>query len=183
MSPRGWDMRRLTAIVTICLLALFGLVGPSAASSSHRPFHGTVSGEATFPAVSDAVCPPSSVWVGGRQTVSEADGVASHLGNVHMTSAHCTPLTDKLVGGDMTLVAANGDQLFMDYSGTCPFDPFSAVPGVTVLTCQTELTVTGGTGRFDGASGHADMVGRVLFEGFGDPAWAGTWTWNGWIGY
>jgi hypothetical protein len=37
--------------------------------------------------------------------------LATHLGAVRMSSTHCTPLTDQMAGGDMTLVATNGDKV------------------------------------------------------------------------
>lgn len=81
------------------------------AGGTDRPFTGTLAGSATFPL--DSSCPFT-----GRRTWSEASGTASHLGLVTMVSNDCTPPADVITGGQMTLVAANGDELHMTYSGT-----------------------------------------------------------------
>lgn len=139
-----------------------------------RPFTGTIAGSATFPL--DASCPFT-----GRRTWSEASGTASHLGLVTMVSNHCTPPANAITGGQMTLVAANGDELHMTYSGTCSAPPFPPVGGV--ITCSTDNVIVGGTGRFADATGEAQMTAHVTNAGFGAPEWPATWTWQGMLSY
>jgi hypothetical protein len=78
----------------------------------------------------------------------------------------------------MTMTAANGDRLYATYSGTV--DPLAGVEG-DVISGVTHFTITGGTGRFAGASGSGDMS----FEGtlhFASPMTI-TWWLDGRIGY
>ena len=51
-----------------------------------------------------------------------------------------------LVGGEAYFVAANGDELWMTYTGQVLAPP-------PVFVVLGEYIVTGGTGRFEGASG------------------------------
>ncbi len=43
------------------------------------------------------------------------------------------------------------------------------------------MTVTGGTGRFAGASGAFDQVMHVTFEGFGYLEWPAWGSMDGWL--
>jgi len=45
------------------------------------------------------------------------------------------------------------------------------------------MTFSGGTGRFENASGTAEMTGAVLWEGFADLESPGEWHWEGRISY
>lgn len=163
-------MRRYAARFSLlaCALMLFG-AGAAVADPSVRPFKGTVVGEATFP--SAEFCVPIPV-----QTVSTAAGTFSHLGRTTMSSRHCAPPADEITGGETTLVAANGDQLFITYGGVLTFDP-------EVIEFNGEFQIVGGTGRFDGATGGGAMTGFIVFEGILDPAWPGTWIFEGTIRY
>jgi hypothetical protein len=75
-----------------------------------RPFKGTVTGEVVFP--EDTTCPI------GLRTDSSATGTASHLGRTIMTSEHCTPAGAQITGGVMKLIAANKDEVDINYWGT-----------------------------------------------------------------
>jgi hypothetical protein len=169
-------MRKLLG-VAVLLAALMALGVAAAAADSggtDRPFTGTLAGSATFPL--DPSCPPV-----GRRTLSEGTGRASHLGLVSMTSSHCTPPGNELGPGQMTLVAANGDELHMTYTGTSTGPPFPAVGGA--FPVYTHSAVVGGTGRFSDATGEADFTAHVTFAGFGVPVWPITWTWDGTLSY
>ena len=166
-------MKRLLG-ATLLLVALMALGVAAAAAGTGgtvRPFKGTLTGFATF--LPDPSCPI------GLRTNGEGSGTASHLGVVSMTSSHCTPATDLLQGGQMTLVAANGDELYMTYSGTS--GPFPPVGGV--ILAPSHNVVVGGTGRFAHATGEADFTVFVTFAGFGVPVWPATWAWDGTIRY
>lgn len=160
------------------LLAAFAGFAVTAATAdtarTARPFTGTLVGSATFP--EDPSCPLT-----GRRTWSEASGTASHLGLVTLVSNHCTPPANEITGGQMTLVAANGDELHMTYSGTCTAPPFPPVG--EVLTCSTDNVIVGGTGRFADATGEAQVTAYVTNAGFGAPEWPITFTWVGTLGY
>jgi hypothetical protein len=88
-------------------------------------------------------------------------GHASHLGQFTMTAEwQVNVLTDPAEGvGSFTLTAANGDTLFGTSTG-----PGIVVDGIAYI--QETHTITGGTGRFAGATG-TFAAGRVLVEATG----------------
>lgn len=168
-------MKKLLGAVVL-LAALMALVVTAAAADtggSDRPFTGSLAGAAW-------VTPDSSCPIGLR-TVSESSGRASHLGLVSMSSSHCTPVTNVITGGQMTLVAANGDQVYATYSGTCV--PFPLPPVGETITCHTPNVIVGGTGRFANATGEAHVTALVTWTGFGAPVLPATWRWDGTISY
>jgi hypothetical protein len=75
------------------------------------------------------------------------EGNISHLGTVTWSSTHCTYLDEQSTGqfgeADLVVVAANGDELYGTYAGSI------TGPG----TFEETMTITGGTGRFLGATG------------------------------
>lgn len=78
----------------------------------------------------------------------EAGGTASLLGAFTFDSTHVVNFDDFTGVGTATLVAANGDVLMVDLTGVArPQD----VPGVFFIV--ETLQVTGGAGRFEGATG------------------------------
>jgi hypothetical protein len=162
--------------VAVLLVALAAFVVTAAAADtggSDRPFTGKLAGSAAV--VPDANCPI------GLRTLSEGSGAASHLGFVSMSSSHCTPVTNVITGGQMTLVAADGDEVHATYSGACV--PFPFPPVGENLTCGTENVIVGGTGRFANATGVAHVTALVTWLGFGAPVLPATWTWGGTISY
>lgn len=161
------------AIVALIALAVFASAALSAAGGTDRPFAGTLAGSAW-------VMPDSSCPIGLR-TWSEGSGTASHLGLVSMSTNHCTPVTNVITGGQMTLVAPNGDEVHGTYSGTC--NPFPLPPVGEVFTCNTENVIVGGTGRFANATGEAHVTALVTWTGFGAPLLPATWTWDGTLSY
>ena len=78
----------------------------------------------------------------------EAEGNATHLGLFTLDSVHVVNFADFTGAGTAVLIAANGDRLTTDLTGVAT--PQEA-PGV-FLVIET-LLVTGGTGRFAGATG------------------------------
>ena len=167
-------MKKLLRVATL-LAALTAFAVTAAAADiggSDRPFTGTLVGAAWVAA--DADCPI------GLRTVSEGSGTARHLGLVSMSSRHCTPVTN-VIAGQMTLVAANGDEVHATYSGTC--EPFPLPPVGETITCNTENVIVGGTGRFADATGEAHMTALVTWTGFGAPLLPAAWTWDGTISY
>ena len=168
-------MKRIrTAGVLLALLALMGLAPAAGASGSGHdvPFKSTVIGQVQFLPATD--CPS-----GFATTTIDVPGVASHLGVMTMSSRHCAPMGDAFGPGTMTLVAANGDELFATYSGSAPFPG----PGTEVIVGTSHATIVGGTGRFEGAGGYFDTTITLQFEGFADPSWPGTWVSTGMIHY
>ena len=102
-------------------------------------------------------CSRAVDWV----TTIDSNGTATHLGRVSVLQSHCTrfdflaspPMPADFTDGRMVVTAANGDELWIRYSGT-----FLFYPGATVEEGQSDIsygsmTIAGGTGRFEGASG------------------------------
>lgn len=150
---------RTMAMLTVVTLLVVATLSPAAASTM-RPFHGWVRGAADV--AEDATCPI------GLRTLSEATGPVTHLGLSTMVTSHCTPNPPfgnppgPIVGGTVTFTAANGDRLTGTYEGTV--EPLAGLEGDTIRGV-VHVTFNGGTGRFDGASGHAAMpfVGTLHF--------------------
>lgn len=120
-------IRRSMVLAAALVLAL--ALAPTAAADEHgtnRPIRGSLSGEMHF-VPGDAACP--------MYTVPDGGGNVIHLGLVWSHWWHCMPTH---ADGHVVMTAANGDQLFGEY--TVPQIPFW-------------VTITGGTGRFAHATG------------------------------
>ena len=168
-------MRRSLVIVMACALAFLAFSATASAASVNRPFKGDLSGEVVF--TPDLASPsPTGLW-----TDSSAVGKVSHLGKTVMTSRHPTPTGTDITGGHMKLIAANGNEVWMTYSGFAPY-PEIGVPGTIVV--DTDFTIVGGTGRFGDASGGGKMTAYVEFPGaFSLGPWRASWTWKAKIRY
>jgi hypothetical protein len=147
-------MRRTLLILT-SFLALT-VVAPGAAVAKHggtdRPWKGKGSGTTT-------------VNIGTNPLSGSTEGIArvSHLGKTSYSSSFTFTLTGLetfTIAGTQTLVAANGDELFLSFTGTGTFTG-AFTPGQT-SDVTVVYTVTGGTGRFDDASG--TLTGTVSTE-------------------
>jgi hypothetical protein len=79
--------------------------------------------------------------------VAEGSGELSHLGRYFMTSPHTTDVVTGETIGDQIFTAANGDTLTAFCAGFPQFQADGSVVGG--LDCE----ITGGTGRFEGATG------------------------------
>jgi hypothetical protein len=153
-------MRTLKAIVTPALVVLAvacengtpNLAGPEvllskAAASKMVPFKGTLTYQST-PAPVDR-CGPGEIGASLTKV-----GNATHLGRFTVASSQCfDPATRAITKGEAIFTAANGDQLFARHSGRVTGSP-------PVLAFEIDYTVTGGTGRFAGASGSIRATGH-----------------------
>jgi hypothetical protein len=79
--------------------------------------------------------------------LAEGTGQLTHLGRYFMASPHTTDVSTGETIGDQNFIAANGDELTAFCAGFPQFQPDGTVAGG--LDCE----ITGGTGRFAGASG------------------------------
>jgi hypothetical protein len=121
-------MIRRSVVIAAALVLTLG-AAPAALADEHgtnRPITGSITGEMNFVPGDDS-CP--------MYTVPEGKGTVSHLGLMWSHWSHCMPTHSD---GHMVMWAANGDQLWGEY--TVPDIPFW-------------VTITGGTGRFAGATG------------------------------
>ena len=138
-------MTRHNSVVrsTLALLALLALAGPAAAERQEKlvPFRGRFEGAATV-----APRTPPFVFVN-----IEGEGNATHLGNFEVSIPHVTNRSNGTAVGTYLFTAANGDTLTADFtSQVTPTD----VPGV--VNVAVTASITGGTGRFEGATGSFD---------------------------
>ena len=124
-------------VMLIALALTFGLAGPVAARE-HVPFHGTLEGIATIEPLSP---PLLSVNI-------DASGTASQLGRFTVEVPHVVNPQTRIALGSYVFTAANGDTLTATFTGQATL---TATPGV--LTIGEEARISGGTGRFAGASG------------------------------
>jgi hypothetical protein len=163
-------MKRIMLIAVACALVLLVFSATASAKRVDRHFKGCVSGQVVF--TPDPESPsPTGLW-----TDSSAVGCVSHLGRTVMSSRHPTPTGDTITGGNMKLVAANGDQVWMTYSGYAPF-PVIGVPSTIVV--QVDFTIVGGSGRFAHASGSGESTAYIEFPGVLDLGpWPAHWIWH-----
>jgi hypothetical protein len=138
--------RLITLAATLLCAALFAV--PAAAVVS-VPI--TLKYTGTF-----KVTPENPSPCDGVPITDTVTGTGSHLGQLTATYPHCVNFTANKFSGTATFTAANGDQLFVDLEGSAE-DP----------TCTTDCavtftgTITGGTGRFESASGSLTGTGTV----------------------
>jgi hypothetical protein len=175
-------MKRYAVLVLVVFLVLLGVMPVATAkrNGTDRPFTGTVVGEASFDLANSKGCPAPPVGF-GITTFTDAYGTARHMGEVGFHAVHCPLIVDgAIVDGSLTIVAANGDELYGTYSGST--EPIPATVG-EVFLATIDIAFEGGTGRFAGASGTATLTAAITFEGFGELAWPWAATWTGLISY
>ena len=138
--------------VSLALTALAVLLSARlAAASQEVPFNGSFEGVVTHTPV-DAVT--DSVLV-------EATGTANQLGRFGVIAPHLVDTPSRTAAGHYEFTAANGDKLYAEFTGR-------AQPTGTqgVISIVETATITGGTGRFAGATG--SFVAYRLFDRIAD---------------
>jgi hypothetical protein len=129
--------RRSAASLALALLAVVGLAGPVPAGEQ-VPFEGSFEGDVT-------VTPLAPPFV---MADVEATGEATHLGKFALDIPHVVDRVTRTAAGCYEFTAANGDKVYAEFTGLA--SP-TEVPGV--LYIEETATITGGTGRFAGATG------------------------------
>ncbi|HEV8176124.1 MAG TPA: hypothetical protein VGP44_00405 [Gemmatimonadales bacterium] len=129
------------AITLVGLVLAVAVLGPSAAvakkGGTDRPIKDHSSGTTVLD-------------LGTLAFVTDATGTTSHLGKTttHLDGVVTPTGADTFtIAGSFVTVAANGDTLFGTFSGSGTIDAAGNSQGPVVTT------YTGGTGRFEGASG------------------------------
>ena len=137
---------RCAAVLALTTLLVPGVAGPVAAQVQ-VPFRGSLGGVVTHTPV-DAQTDPVLVT---------ATGNATHLGKFALSVPHLVNTTTKTAAGEYQFTAANGDTLTAQFTG-------QASPTMTpgVLYIVETATITGGTGRFAGATG--SFVAERLYD-------------------
>jgi hypothetical protein len=126
------------ASLALAVLAVLGLVGPVAAGEQ-VPFKGSMQGMRVS---ITSLAPPFAL---SKVAIT---GNATHLGKYKLVITGIVNLTKATATGSFVFVAANGDTLTAQFTGiSMP----TATPGVNLIV-ETAI-ITGGTGRFAGASG------------------------------
>jgi hypothetical protein len=141
--------RIASALVLICALSAL-----PAAAGDLVPFKGTWSGKTV--AVDLSGFPIVVVEAAGT-------GNATHLGHFTMVSPHSNNVFTFEVEGNQIFTAANGDTLTAHFTGVFTPHPDGS------LSSTIPCTITGGTGRFAGATGQYDfqIVAVPLPDGSG----------------
>ncbi len=128
-------MRRYSSAagLTLAIVVLLGLAGPAAAQQQ-VPFKGSLEGTVT------RSLPPPPIFVH-----VDAMGTATQLGLFTLDIPHV--VVPPKGSGSYHFVAANGDTLTAEFKGV------SAPVAPGFLFIVETATITGGTGRFAGATG------------------------------
>jgi len=151
-------MRRLLA-PTLAAAALLAIgcsqSGSPSAPSSFAPTSGTRSGAASdtrapheipFKATLDGTVVVTPVNPPFFNVVITATGEGTHLGRFSLSVPHLVNFATAQGEGTFVFTAANGDTLTAHFTG-------SADTSTPVFAIVEQATITGGTGRFTGASG------------------------------
>ena len=149
--------------IVLLTAALAGSAPATARATSGRaagvavPFKGTVEGTETYDVTDFPI----------MLIDTTAGGVATHLGRYTVTSELTVNVAANSAFGSAHFVAANGDSLYTTSTarGETVGDPAEGTTRVT----ETH-TITGGTGRFAGASGSFTLVRLAVFTGEPDGA-------------
>jgi hypothetical protein len=140
-----------------CFAAVFSSVATPAAASDRVPFYGTVSGSGSVPTLPHV----------------ENTGIASQLRSF-TGSAEFYPDLSNLAyipyTGTFDWFAANGDEIYGTFEGYLTDDDMDFV-----YDNHETSTVTGGTGRFAGATGIFYLGGLIDFTGFPDFSFVLPW--------
>jgi hypothetical protein len=128
---------RFPTSLALAVLGVLALAGPVAAGEQ-VPFKGRLEGDVTV----TPLAPPF------LQVSVEATGKATHLGKFTLDIPHVVDPATRTAIGFYEFTAANGDKVYAEFIGIAT--P-TATPGV--LYIEETATITGGAGRFAGATG------------------------------
>ena len=127
---------RSTVCFALSALAVLLFTHPVAAADA-VPFRGQLQGDVTR----SGAPPVVSVNISGN-------GNATQLGRFAVSIPHSVTIATRTATGSYLFVAANGDTLTGAFTGySAPTDD------PNVLAIEETVTITGGTGRFAGATG------------------------------
>ena len=132
--------------LALAVVAALGLASPVSAGEQ-VPFKGSLGGDVTHTPV-DAQT---------DYVLVEATGNATELGRFTLDIPHLVDRPTRTAVGTYEFTAANGDTLIAAFTGIAT--P-TAMPGV--LYIEETATITGGTGRFAGATG--SFAAERLFD-------------------
>jgi hypothetical protein len=120
-----------------------GAAQTQAWNGSALPFQGSFTGQTSGTVNCPPTCPPTTLTVRGTE-----EGTASHLGRFTAAVEEVVNIATAMSTGTIEFTAANGDRLLATtVGGEVGFTP----PNISHI--EETATITGGTGRFTGASG------------------------------
>ena len=140
---------KLLSGVTAVAGAFALMAGPSAYAGPSVPLTGGFSYTSTLDQTKDPACPLAGMMVG--------IGHLSHLGKSAVVATDCITQaygSFVILHGSLTVTAANGDKLTATYTGS-----FIPAGGTLLQTKDVTYSITGGTGRFEGARGTGRLEG------------------------
>lgn len=152
-------MRARSFLLSLFVLSL--VISAPISGAKNVPFKGSWSGLtvsadlSTFPVV---------------QIVAEGTGQLTHLGRYFMSSPHTTNVFTGETIGDQIFTAANGDML----TAFCAGFPQQQDPPTGPVVGSLDCEITGGTGRFAGASGSYEFFLTAVPRTDGGPGFATT---------
>lgn len=142
-------LRFATALLLAGLAAVFVSAPTPASARDQVPFRASFSTEVEI----EFVYPFFYISVTGH-------GNASHMGaTTAVTDNQVVNVIDGSATATYTFTGANGDTVVLDMIFQTTFLPNNAV------TFDGTYTVTGGTGRFDGATGSGHLAGSAISTG------------------
>ena len=143
MNTNAQTIRGMKTLIG--LLVLVALALPMYATAADQmPLNGSETG--TFQLL-------GSCETGGLALEVTGTGHATFIGRYTGRYRECfDPATGAVTDGSFTLTAENGDTLYGTYAG-------QAVPAGANVSYDDPGVITGGTGRFTGASGNANTTG------------------------
>ena len=137
------------ALTAMCLI----LVSVTSWAGSQVPFKATLSLVAQ-PATSNR-CPSGTFLL-----QISGGGHATQMGAITDSQGHCqNPVTGAATDGEYVLTTVSGDTIFGSYSA-------QLIPAAgNTFSIQGQFTITGGTGRFSGATGGGTAGGTQFPNG------------------
>ncbi len=174
-------MKRIkeTLPVGLLVVALATLTAAPAAASDHveRPHKGTDVGTVVLQPIENCdatgfpvfVCEFTTTGTGNHTHLGKVATSSTGLATFNIFAPPCELLDGSNIGlvvenaGTFVFVAANGDEVSGTFENTvCAGPPGSGLAGGLAGT----QTITGGTGRFEGATGNVDTIGTGVDDTF-----------------
>jgi hypothetical protein len=136
--------RSPAVVLALAVVAVLGLAGP--ATAQHQvPFHGVFEGDYTVTPIPNT---PTA------RLVVSASGTGSQVGAFELEIPHVVNFATASATGSYLMTAANGDMVLGTFTGHAT--PIGTDGRYAMLV--EEVTITGGTGRFAGATGSFTAV-------------------------
>lgn len=134
------------SIVVLALIIGQAALANLAFGADEVPFRGSDQGGFQLP----GACPGGNL----ERVVINGTGHATQLGAYTYAATECFDPVSGSFAGSSTLMAANGNEITGTYEGRV-----SVTADPDVIAYEEELEVTGGTGRFAGATGTLQVAG------------------------